>query len=65
MSGIEHKKRHVELHRSLDELVADFVAQTGRLPSETTIMDLMRWSHEQTIAPTGQCSGERAIKAPI
>lgn len=65
MSEVEHKKRHIKLHRNFDELVADFVAQTGRLISETTIMDLMRWSHEQTIVPTGQCSGERAIKAPI
>jgi hypothetical protein len=48
----EHRARHVELHRSLDELVADFIRHTDRLPSETSVMDLMMWSHAQTQNPT-------------
>ena len=48
----EHKKRHEELHRSLDELVADMISETPMLPSETTVMELIRWSYQQTVCPT-------------
>ena len=48
----DHKIRHEELHRALDELCADFIGQMGKLPSNTPIYELMKWSHEQTINPT-------------
>jgi hypothetical protein len=48
----EHKERHKMLHARLDELVADWIGQTKCLPSTSTVADLMKWSHEQTIAPT-------------
>ena len=48
----DHRRRHVELHNSLDELLADFLTHTKNRPSETTIYELMKWSHEQTINPT-------------
>ncbi len=48
----EHKARHVELHRSLDELLADFIGHTGSLPSRTTLDVFLRWSFEQTQDPT-------------
>jgi hypothetical protein len=48
----ETKGRHVELHRSLDELLACFFSETEKLPSDTPIMDLIKWSHEMTINPT-------------
>jgi hypothetical protein len=48
----EHQKRHEELHKSLDQLIADFITHTDRLPSETTLIDFMKWSHEQTLNPT-------------
>jgi hypothetical protein len=49
----EHRERHVLLHRMLDELGADYLFQNaGSLPSTTTMMDLMRWSHAQTLEPT-------------
>lgn len=51
MDENEHRQRHRELHNSLDELVADFIIGTGKLPSETTVMELMQWSHKQTIDP--------------
>ena len=44
----EHRARHVELHRALDELVADFMQQTGKLASATTVMELMSWSARAT-----------------
>jgi len=50
------KERHVELHRSLDELLACYLEQTGRLPHvddpRPTIAELMEWSHQMTIKPT-------------
>ena len=52
MSKEEHKQRHVELHKTLDELLADFLRHTNKFPSKTPIIDLMSWSHEQTIEPT-------------
>ena len=48
----EHRKRHIELHRKLDELVADWIRDTGSLPSESTVMDLMTWSYQQSLNPT-------------
>jgi len=48
----EHKARHVELHKALDELVADFIRHTGGMPSRTTLTDLMGWSWTQTLNPT-------------
>ena len=48
----EHRERHIVLHASLDELVADFISHTEALPSETAIADLIKWSYEQTLNPT-------------
>lgn len=51
MTRREHRDRHRMLHAFLDELVADFIDHTGKLPSQTTLMELMQWSHEQTLKP--------------
>ena len=47
-----HKERHEFLHKCFDELLADFINHTQGLPSRTTLMDFMEWSHSQTIKPT-------------
>jgi hypothetical protein len=40
------------LHQRLDELVADFLTHNAHaLPSTTSVMDLIKWSHAQTIEP--------------
>ena len=53
MDTQKHKKRHQELHSELDELVADFLSQNeGKLPSKTTILELIEWSYGQTETPT-------------
>ena len=51
----EHRKmRHAELHAALDELLADYLIHHDQVqPSTITLTDLMEWSHEQTIRPTG------------
>jgi len=55
MTPEEHKKRHVELHKALDELFADYISHhpiytTGFL--STPIEKLLKWAHEQTLNPT-------------
>lgn len=52
MTEKEHKEKHKALHNSFDELLADWIAQTKKTPSKSTILDLINWSHEQTINPT-------------
>ncbi|HEX4545736.1 MAG TPA: hypothetical protein VH110_05210 [Candidatus Acidoferrum sp.] len=59
LSNERHRLRHVELHRALDELAADWALHNSRptrdgnikLFSNTTIMELMEWSHQQTVDP--------------
>jgi len=58
MDKEEHKARHQLLHEELDELLADFIAHTkNTLPSTTSIMELIKWSHGQTIDPTEDNDG--------
>ena len=49
----EHRSRHTELHKSIDELFADYLRhhREARL-STTTLMQLMEWSYQQTLNPT-------------
>ena len=52
MNKEEHKKRHKELHGYLDELTADWIQHNIKKNlTNTTIMELMEWSHRQTILP--------------
>jgi len=48
----EHKEIHIALHKSLDELLSDFITQTKKLPSETTVLEFLTWSNNQTRNPT-------------
>lgn len=48
----EHKARHIELHRALDELAADWMRHTGKHMSSATVLELLEWSHKQTKNPT-------------
>lgn len=50
----EHIERHKNLHRSLDELLADWITNSGLerpYPTEHTISELIEWSCQQTINP--------------
>lgn len=58
MSPEEHKERHEELHRALDELVADWINHTNRIPSKATVLELMKWAYEQTLNPTEEPNDE-------
>jgi hypothetical protein len=50
-----HRQRHIELHAALDELLADWACHQprGKVFSNSTITELMEWSHQQTIQPDG------------
>lgn len=54
MTDEEHKQRHIELHRAIDELFADFILNHPHEHAftEMPIIRLLRWSHEQTEYPT-------------
>lgn len=54
MDKEEHIKIHKELHKALDQLVADWIdhQKTGGSLRDTSIMELMDWSFEQTKNPT-------------
>jgi hypothetical protein len=55
MTTEEHRQRHVGLHLALDELISDWAAHQsrvgGKMFSNTTIMELLEWSFEQTQKP--------------
>lgn len=46
----EHHEIHIDLHRRFDELFADFVSH-GDGGATSAILDLITWSHKQTIKP--------------
>ena len=52
MTKEEHIKIHKELHTNLDKLTADYIASTGKGLEETSVMELIKWSYQQTINPT-------------
>ena len=48
----EHKEIHEKLHLALDELLADYIEHNPeKLPTKSTIMELVIWSHQQVIKP--------------
>lgn len=60
MTEKEHRKRHNELHKALDELFADFVAHSGIKAgielgftrfTRRPIIDLIEWSYKQSTKP--------------
>ena len=49
-----HRQRHIELHKALDELFADYIVHhRGEHGfTEMPLRRLLEWSHTQTIQPT-------------
>lgn len=62
MNEQEHRERHIELHKSLDELLADFISHTEVLSSKATISELVEWSYLQTVSPTPEPEIETNIE---
>lgn len=40
------RQEHIRLHRALDQLSACYIKVTGKLLSETTVMELLQWSNK-------------------
>jgi hypothetical protein len=59
-----HLERHNELHAHLDELLADFMQHTGKLPSRTPILELMQWSIAQCTDPTAPPESMPRLEQP-
>lgn len=56
MTRDEHIARHKMLHASLDEILADFLAQNPhrkRFREEGSLEEFLGWSYRQTLNPTG------------
>jgi hypothetical protein len=47
-----HLKRHLLLHRFLLEVVSDYSIQSDKRIRDTTVLDLLTWSYQQTKEPT-------------
>ena len=67
MTKEEHKARHVELHKALDELFADWIDQAP--PERTNFLDspigeLLEWSFKQTQDPTEKSEGVTPAVTP-
>lgn len=63
MSREEHIARHKLLHEMFDELGADYLQHhDGALPSNTSMVDLMMWSYQQTLDPISLT--DRAFRPP-
>ena len=62
MSEEEHRLRHVALHNSFDELLADYMTHTkregGEQITQRPIIDLLQWSYKQTQEPDENSSDE-------
>ena len=52
MTKEELIKIHRELHVSLDKLVACYITGTEKGLVETSVMELIKWSHKQTQNPS-------------
>ena len=48
----QHRQSHIELHDAFDRLLADYLLHhKGKVPSKTTLTELMEWSYQQTQHP--------------
>ena len=46
-----HIQIHKDLHRNLDSLVADYISCNEKGLKETSVIELIKWSYQQTINP--------------
>lgn len=52
-----HRRRHLLLHRHLDELFADYIRHNPdqRTYTHMPVIDLINWSSQQTKEPDHEC----------
>ena len=44
----EHLLKHKIFHQNLDEMLAEFIAETGSLPTQTSLLQFIEWSYKMT-----------------
>lgn len=44
----EELHHYQELHKTLDEILAYFIKETGILPSKASALDILKWLHKKT-----------------
>ena len=66
MTPEQHRQRHIELHKALDQLFDDFIQCNPQLHSYTLqpILALIDWSHQQTITPDDPNAASRPEEKP-
>ena len=52
MEREKHIERHKELHKAVDELLADYITHVPSASIDDSIYTLVKWSYEQTKNPT-------------
>jgi len=52
LSEEELRQIHRELHEELDRLTACYIATTHKSLEETSVMELIEWSFQQTLKPS-------------
>lgn len=52
MTPEEHKEIHIQLHKSLDQLLADYITHVKDSSIDDSIYTLLKWSYEQTLNPS-------------
>jgi hypothetical protein len=59
MNQKEHKEIHLELHKNLDMLLEDFIIHNDKkYIGNTTILELVEWSYQQTLTPIERYNNE-------
>lgn len=56
---MDHRERHKKLHEALDELAACYMLSTGKRVSNTTLLELLEWSHKATLDADACASGPK------
>lgn len=51
MSREDHIWRHNELYKALNELLRDYINETGKDPKDICVLDLLAWSNSQRMNP--------------
>ena len=52
MTKEKHIEKHEVMHKNLDELTAEFLTNNpDKMLANTTLLELITWSHKQTLIP--------------
>jgi hypothetical protein len=55
----DHIEIHKKLHKALSELSADYIRCTKKTLVETTVLEFIKWSYDQTENPSDWLEKEK------